>query len=717
MLIRNFLKPKRIILGFGCIALLTCCKNNSKMSDYNPLLEDFNTPYQTVPFDKIKAEHYVPAFKVAMEHGREDIKAIISNTEEPSFANTIEALENSGKLLTRISSVFFNLNEAETSEDIQKVAREVSPLLSEYSNDIWLNEELFARVKAVYDKKDELNLNTEENMLLNQVYKTFVRGGALLGEAEKQRYREITAELSQLSLQFAENLLAETNSFKLLITDTADLAGLPEAEIENAKHLAESEGQEGWMFTLHAPSMGPFLKYADNRDLREKLQRASLSRANNNNEYDNKAIMVKIANLRLEKANLLGYASHADYALEERMAQNAANVYDLLNQLYEKSYPHAKNDVIEVSNFAKKSGLNDELQRWDFSYYSEKLRRSLFDLDDEMIRPYFQLENVKQGVFGLANKLYGLTFKENKEIPVYHPDVQAYEVYDKDGTILAIFYTDFHPRKSKQGGAWMTSFREQHKVNGERVIPHISIVCNFTQPSPSRPSLLTFYEVTTFLHEFGHALHGMLSDVTYESLAGTSVYRDFVELPSQIMENWALEREWLEMSATHYQTGETIPAELIEKIINSDNFQSGYASVRQLGFGFNDLGWHTVTTPITEDPIEFEKKAMAKTELFPEVEGSCVSTAFSHIFDGGYAAGYYSYKWAEVLDADAFSVFKENGIFDSATAERFRECILSKGGTEHPMDLYVRFRGEKPSVDALLKRSGLLDTPKPVQAL
>lgn len=689
------------------VLLTTQCKNKTDMTDNNPLLQEFNTPHQTPPFTQIQTAHYIPAFTAAMEEGRAEIKAIIDNPATPDFNNTIEALEKAGNKLSRISSIFFNLNSAETSEAIQEVAREVSPLLSEYGNDIWLNEALFARVKAVYEQKDKLTLSTEQATLLDNTYKGFVRRGALLNAEDKQKYRNITAELSKLSLQFGENLLAETNDYKLHITDEADLAGLPEAVREAAQQLAESEGKEGWMFSLHAPSMLPFMQYADQRELREQLFRASTKRGNQDNQNDNKANILRQAELRLAKAQLLGYRSHADYVLEERMAQSADKVNAFLNELFEKSFPFAQEDVAQVAAFAKQQGLEGELQRWDFAYYSEKLKTSLFDLNEEMTKPYFQLEKVKTGIFDLTNKLWGLSYKLNKDIPVYHPDVFAYEVFNRDEQVISVLYLDFHPRKGKQGGAWMTSFRDQHMENGQNIIPHVSVVCNFTPPTASRPSLLTFNEVTTFLHEFGHALHGMLSEVTYESLSGTSVYRDFVELPSQIMENWALEKEWLQDVAVHYQTGETMPEDLIQKIIAADNFQSGYLTVRQLSFGFNDMAWHSITEPLATDAISFEKAAMAKTELFPEVAGSCFSTAFGHIFDGGYAAGYYGYKWAEVLDADAYALFKEKGIFDQATAESFREHILSKGGTRHPMDLYIAFRGAEPSVEALLLRSGL----------
>ena len=707
-IVQKLTKTKHLLTCFVCILIFTNCKTDNKMTDNNPLLQEFNTPHQTAPFDQIKAEHYLPAFTSAMNTGREEIQQIIDNKEKPSFTNTIVALEKSGKLLGKISSIFFNLNAANTSDDIQKIAKEVSPLLSEYSNDIWLNEKLFARVKAVYEQKDSLTLNTEELTLLNETYKGFVRKGALLNDSDKQKYRNITSELSQLSLQFGENLLKETNDFKLHITNENDLSGLPQANIEAAHQLAISEGKQGWMFSLHSPSLVPFLKYADNRKLREEIFRASSSRGNRDNQYDNKKIILRQAELRLEKAKLLGYDTHAHYVLEERMAQSANKVNNFLNELYEKSYPFAQKDVAEVAEFAKAQGLNDTLQRWDFSYYSEKLKTSLFDLNEEMTRPYFQLENVKKGIFNLANQLWGISFKENKEIPVYHPDVHAYEVYDKDSSLLSVLYLDFHPRKTKQGGAWMTSYRDQHIANGKNVIPHISVVCNFTEPTETRPSLLTYNEVTTFLHEFGHALHGMFSKVTFESQSGTNVYRDFVELPSQMMENWAQEKEWLEQVAIHYQTGEAMPQELIEKIIEADKFQSGYLTVRQLSFGFNDMAWHSITEPISISPVEFEKQAMARTELFPEVEGSLMSTEFGHIFDGGYAAGYYGYKWAEVLDADAYATFKENGIFDKATAEKFRETILSKGGTRHPMELYIDFKGAEPSVEPLLIRSGLV---------
>lgn len=674
----------------------------------NPLLKTFNTPHHAAPFTEIKPEHFMPAFTAAMEQGRQEIAAITENKQEPTFENTVEALEKSGKKLGRISNILFNLNSAETSDTILAIAREVSPMLSEYSNDISLNEQLFGRVKAVYDNKEELNLNPEQLMLLNNTYKGFVRQGALLSGEAKARYREITSELSKLTVAFGENVLAETNNYRLHITQEEDLSGLPDHVKEAAAMLAKQENKEGWLFSLQAPSYLGFMKYADNRALREEMFKAYSSRGNRNNDKDNKENILRLAELRLEKAKLLGYQSHAAYVLEERMAQSPEKVIAFLDELLEKSLPFARQDVEEVALFAKEQGLDAPLQRWDFTYYSEKLKNSRFNLTDEMVKPYFELGRVIEGVFNLANKLYGITFQPNTDIPVYHPDVKAYEVFDRDGTFLSVLYLDFHPRSSKQGGAWMTNYKEQFMEDGNDSRPHVSLVCNFTAPTETKPSLLTYSELTTFLHEFGHGLHGMLSKVAYESLAGTNVYRDFVELPSQIMENFAREKEWLQQIAVHYQTGEPIPTELVDKIIASGNFQSGYLTVRQLSFGFNDMAWHNLSTFVPTDVNEFERSAMAKTELFPAVDGTCMSTAFSHIFNGGYAAGYYGYKWAEVLDADAFALFKEKGIFDAATAESFRTHILSKGGTEHPMKLYVDFRGHEPSINALLERSGLV---------
>ncbi|PRZ00284.1 peptidyl-dipeptidase Dcp [Marinilabilia salmonicolor] len=698
-----------IFAVFTSIAFMNiACKNKSDMADNNPLLKSFNTPHQTAPFDQLTEEHFMPAFEKALKDGRADIQEIINTPEGPTFENTIEKMEKAAELLGRISSIFFNLNSAETNDKIQSIAREVSPMLSDFSNDIWLNEKLFERVKQVYEAhKNASSLTDEQMKLLENTYKGFARRGALLNGKDKERYREISSELSRLSLQFGENVLAETNGFQLHITDEKDLSGLPGDAIEAAAQRAQKENKEGWIFTLHIPSYLPFMKYADNRELRERMFRAYTSRGNTGNDRDNNEIIKKTVALRMERAALLGHKNHADYVLTERMAKSPARVENFLNELLEASLPFAQKEVKEVEEFAKKEGFDGQLQRWDFAYYSEKLKTARFNVSDEMTKPYFQLEKVKQGIFDLTNRLYGLTYKENKEIPVYHEEVQAYEVFDEDGSFLSVLYLDFFPREGKQGGAWMTSYREQYKENGEDVRPHISVVTNFTRPTSTKPSLLTYNEVTTFLHEFGHALHGMLSDVTYESMAGTSVYRDFVELPSQIMENWAQQKEWLHDVAKHYETGGPIPGELVDNIIAAGNFQSGYATVRQLSFGMNDMAWHTIEEPINQEVAQFEKDAMERTELFPEVEGSCMSTAFGHIFDGGYAAGYYGYKWAEVLDADAFDMFLQNGIFDKTTAQKFRENILSKGGTQDPMKLYVSFRGHEPSIEPLLKRNGL----------
>lgn len=590
---------------------------------------------------------------------------------------------------------------------MQEIAQRVSPKLTAFSNSVYMNPQLFARVKQVYEAQDSLELTPEQATLLEDTWKSFIRGGADLEGEARERFREISMELSQLGLKFEENTLAETNNFALHLTNPENLSGLPEGTIEMAAIAAREKDKEGWLFSLHAPSYIPFMKYADKRELREKMYRAYTSRGNRGNEYDNNEIVKKIVALRLEKAHLLGYQTYAEYVLSNRMAQTPEVVNSFLSQLLAASHPHALAEKAEVTEFAHRNGFEGELQRWDWAYYSNKLKQEKYALDDEMLKPYFKLENVQKGVFGLANRLYGITFHEVTDIPKYHEDVKTFEVYDCNGDFLAVLYTDFFPRESKNGGAWMTEYRGQYRKNGQDVRPLISIVMNFTKPTTSKPSLLTFDEVTTFLHEFGHSLHGMLSQCTYHSTGGTNVYRDFVELPSQIMENWALEKEWLDTWAVHYETGEKIPQEYINKIREAANFQSGYQSDRQLSFGMVDMAWHSITAPLTESVQAFENRAMASTESFPTVDSNCLSTAFGHIFSGGYAAGYYSYKWAEVLDADAFSVFKEKGIFDAATAASFRKNILEKGGSEHPMTLYKRFRGQEPSVDALLERSGL----------
>ncbi|MCU4176603.1 M3 family metallopeptidase [Carboxylicivirga sp. N1Y90] len=673
----------------------------------NPLLETFNTTHQVPPFNEIKEEHYLPAFKQLIKDAKHGIEDIANSNEQESFENTIEAMEMVGKQLNVVSHVFFNLNHAETNEEIQGIAREVSPLLTEYSNDIWLNPKLFARVKAVNDHFDEGAYSKEQIKLLQDTYKAFVRKGALLKGDAQVRYREITNKLAKLSLKFGENLLAETNDYNLHIIDEAQLSGLPQGLKDAAAEVAKGMDKEGWVFTLQFPSYVPFMKYASDRTLRKEMFMAYSNRGNNANKHDNNDIIKQLVSLRYEKAQLLGYNTHADYVLEEHMAVDPKTVNAFLNELLEASIGFGRSDVKAVEEFAQSLGFEGPLQRWDYPYYSEQLKADKYGLDDEATRPYFELEKVETGIFSLATGLYGLSFKPNNSAPVYHDEVRVYDVYDGDGQFLSVFYVDYFPRNTKQGGAWMTSFREQYKTSKEDVRPHVSIVCNFTRPVGDKPSLLTFNEVKTFLHEFGHALHGMLSKVSYESLSGTNVYRDFVELPSQIMENWATQKQWLQDVGVHYKTGELIPDEMINSIIESDNYQSGYATVRQLSFGLNDMAWHSLDKTFNGEVCDFEKQAMSATELFPEVEGTVFSTGFSHIFDGGYAAGYYGYKWAEVLDADAFDSFLGKGIYDKETAKRFRESILEKGGTEHPMELYKRFKGQEPSIEPLLKRSGL----------
>lgn len=672
----------------------------------NPLMCKFSTIHNTAPFSTIKMEHYMPAFIEGIKIAKEEVELIANNKEVASFKNTIEAMEFIGEQLDQVSSVFFNLNHADTSDEMQALAREVSPLLSEFSNDIVMNEALWERIKAVYDDKDNLGLNAEQSMLLNKRYKSFVRSGANLEGEKKERIREISKELSQLTLQFGENVLAATNNFELNVTNEKDLAGLPDGVLEAAAATAKSKDKQGWVFTLQFPSYVPFMQYADNRELREKMFKVYSSRCFND-EFDNQEIIKKIVALRLEKVQLFDYPNYAQFVLEERMAETPVKVVDFLNELLEASMPKAKEEFKELQEYAKKLGANFELQRWDWAYYAEKLKTEKYQVNDELTRPYFELEKVKQGIFDLATDLYGLSFKLSPEIDKYHKEVDVYEVFDKKGNFLSVFYADFHPRDSKQGGAWMTSYAEQFVQSGKDHRPHISIVCNFTRPTETKPSLLSFGEVTTFLHEFGHALHGMLSQCAYPSLSGTSVYRDFVELPSQFMENYAFEKEWLDKVAKHYKTGEKIPADLVQKIIDSGNFHQGYAFICQISFGLNDMAWHSVEKPIEVSVAEFETEAMQATELFPRLETSCMSPAFSHIFAGGYAAGYYGYKWAEVLDADAFDAFKQNGIYNKEIADSFRENVLEKGGSEHPMDLYKRFRGEEPSIAPLLKRSGL----------
>ncbi|SEQ71162.1 peptidyl-dipeptidase Dcp [Hyunsoonleella jejuensis] len=668
----------------------------------------FNTPYNTAPFSKIKADHYLPAFKKAIADAKAEIDAIVDNKMPPTFENTIEALDFSGEKLERISSIFFNLNSAETNETIQKIAQEVSPLLSEFSNDITLNEDLFKRVKAVYDSKTTLNLTTEQITLLDKKYKSFSRNGANLSKDKKEKLREIDKKLSKLKLKFGENVLAETNKFEMLITDEADLSGLPDGAKEAAKQLAESKEKEGWLFTLDYPSYIPFVTYADNRELRQKITVAAGAKAFKGDDLDNQNNVLQIANLRHQRANLLGYSTHAHFVLEERMAETPENVQKFLNELLEKAKPAAEREFKNLKSFAKDSDGIEQLQKWDGAYYSEKLKQKLFNLDDEKLKPYFKLENVINGSFKIAEKLFDLHFEEIDTIDKYHEDVLTYKVTNSKGDFIAIFYADYFPRPGKRNGAWMTVYKPQFVKNGENSRPHISIVCNFTKPTKTKPSLLTFNEVTTLFHEFGHALHGMLANTTYPSLSGTNVYWDFVELPSQIMENWCYEKEALELFATHYETGEVIPMDLVEKIKESATFHEGMQTLRQLSFGLLDMSWHGADPSHIKDVKAHETKAFENTKLYPDVAENCMSTAFSHIFQGGYSSGYYSYKWAEVLDADAFEYFKEKGIFNKAVAVKFKDNVLSKGGTENPMTLYKRFRGQEPKPEALLKRAGLL---------
>lgn len=676
----------------------------------NPFFENIHTPHDTVPFDRIAVEHYAPAIRRGIECQNEEIDAIVNNPEPADFHNTILALEKSGQLLHRVEVVFDNLLSAETNDAMQELAKELMPLLSEHANNITLNERLFERVKTAYEQRNDEPLTAEQRKLTEDTYERFVRSGANLQGVDKEKYRELSRQLSLLTLQFSENNLKETNDYQLVLTDEAQLKGLPQSAIDAAAETAREKQQEGWVFTLHAPSYVPFLTYAADRDLRKEIYMAYNTKCTHANACNNLDIVKQLVNTRLALAQLLGYKDYATYKLERRMAQNSANVYHLLDQLLEAYKPTAQKEYAEVQALAREEqGADFTLMPWDWGYYSQKLKDRKFNLNDEMLRPYFELENVKKGVFGLATRLYGITFQKNPDIPVYHKDVEAFDVFDKDGSFLAVLYTDFHPREGKRSGAWMTSYKEQwiDEKTGENSRPHVSLVMNFTKPTQDKPALLTFGEVETFLHEFGHSLHGMFANTTYASLSGTNVYWDFVELPSQFMENFAVEKEFLHTFARHYQTGELIPDELVQRIVDSRNFNAAYACLRQVSFGLLDMAWYTRTTPFEGNVMAYEKQAWARAQILPSVEGTCMSTQFSHIFAGGYSAGYYSYKWAEVLDADAFSLFKKQGIFDQKTAFSFRENILSQGGTEHPMTLYKRFRGQEPTIDALLIRNGI----------
>ena len=688
----------------GATFSMTSCMDNNK----NPFYSEYNTPHQTVPFNKIKLEHYEPAIMEGIKQHTAEVEAIINNPEAPNFENTIVALEYAGELLDRVVTVFFTLNSAETSDEMQELAQKLSPILTEHSNNISLDERLFARVKAAYEATDMSTLTTEQQRLLQKSYDSFARNGANLSDEDKAKYRELTTELSKTTLAFGQNMLKATNAYTLNVTDSTRLAGMPESALEAAAQTAKEKGHEGWTFTLQAPSYSPVMMYCEDRDLRRELYMAYNTQNVQDNDYNNEELVKKIANLRLAISQLLGYESHADYVLVNRMAENAVNVNNLLDQLLQAYLPAAKEEVKAVQEMAARTeGKNFELMPWDWSFYSEKLRVEKYSLNDEMVRPYFKLENVTNGVFGLATRLYGITFVENKDIPVFHPDVKAYDVLDKDGSYLAVIYTDFFPRAGKRSGAWMTSFKEQYKKGGQDSRPHVSITMNFTKPTESKPALLTLDEVETFLHEFGHALHGIFSMTTYPSMGGTAVYRDFVELPSQIMENFLPKKEFLATFAYHYDTGELIPDELIERIVRAQNYNAAYMCIRQLSFGILDMAWYSRTTPFDGDVKAYEQEAWKSTQLLPVVEGTNMTTRFGHIMSGGYSAGYYSYKWSEMLDADAFALFEEKGIFSEEVATSFRENVLSRGGSEHPKELYRRFRGQDATIDAMMKRDGI----------
>ncbi len=691
-----------VFVGLSLIIFQSC---KQKMTD-NPLLTPSQNPHGAPAFDKISNEHFKPAFDAAIVLAKAQVDSIVNNPDAPTFENTVEALEFSGRELANVSSIFFALNESNTDSVMQKIALDVSPLLTEFHNDIMLNEKLFGRIKSVYDAKDSLKLDAEQMRLLEETYKGFTRNGANLSAEDKAKFREINTELSKLTLQFGQNVLAATNKFILNITDSTQLKGLPAFVVEAGASEAKERSLKGWVFTLQAPSYGPFMQYSENRELKEKMWKASNRKAFND-EFDNQENIKKIVDLRLKMANLLGYPTYADYALAENMAKNPSTVNSFLQDLLKKSLPYAKKDLAEIQKYANANGLTGELMPWDFSYYSEKYKNEKFALNDEQLKPYFKLENVEKAVFHLADTLYGLKFKENKSIPVYHPDVKAFEVFDKDGKFLSLLYVDYFPRESKRGGAWMTSFRDEYVYKGEEMRPFVTLTLNFTKPTEKTPSLLTFYEVTTLLHEFGHALHGMMAQGKYPSLTGTNVARDFVELPSQIMENWATESEFLSSFAKHYETGEAIPQELIDKIIKAKNYLSGYSSVRQLSFAINDMAWHSMSKMTNKSVLDFEREATKATQILPLVDSTCFSPSFSHIFAGGYSAGYYSYKWAEVLEADAFSLFKEKGIFSKEAADAFKDNILTKGNLMAPDVLYRNFRGRDPKPEALMEKLGM----------
>lgn len=695
---------KRIFMMIFSLALFANLNAES-----NPLLEDWKTPFGTPPFDRIKTEHYLPAFKEAIELHKKEISDIIENEDKPTFQNTIAALDYSGSKLKQVQRVFSAMNESMSSNEMTQLSKEISPMLSKHKDDINLNEDLFKRVKTVYDNKDEIDLTTEENKVLEKYYKDFVRGGANLSDKEKEKFREINRELSILSVQFGENVLKETNKFELIIDNVEDLVGLPENVISTASNSAKEKGYENkWLFTIHKPSMIPFLQYSSKRDLREKLYKAYINKGDNNDELDNKKILSKMAMLRVKKANLLGYNTHADYVLEENMAGNPNNVYELLDKLWNPALERAKGEVKEMQNIIDKENGGFKLEPWDWWYYAEKVKKEKYDLDEDELRPYFEVNNVIKGVFTLSENLFGIQFEERNDISKYHPDVKVFEVKEADGTHIGILYTDYFPRESKRGGAWMDEFRRQHKKDGKMISPIIYNVGNFSKPTGDKPALLSLDEAHTLFHEFGHALHGLLSNCTYESVAATETPRDFVEFPSQVMENWALHPDVIKSYAVHYQTGEVIPDELLNKVKNAALFNQGFATVEYLAASYLDMNWHTITEPIEYDAAEFETSSMKKIGLIDEIIPRYRSTYFNHIFSGGYSAGYYSYIWSEVLDADAFNAFVESGnVLNKDLAAKYRKYILSAGGSDDSMKLYELFRGSEPDINALIKKRGL----------
>ena len=691
-----------------CLLFLATLSFQCAQKDQNPFFSEYQTPFQTPPFAEIKEPHFLPAFQEGMRQQQQEMQTIVQNPDSPTFENTVEALEHSGQLLQKVSSVFYNLNSANTNDEMQQISKEIAPLLSKHRDDIFLNVELYQRVKTVFQEKDNLNLDPEQQKLLEEYHKDFVRGGADLPTDKKAEFREINQELALLSVQFGENVLKEDNNFELLIEDQADLAGLPERVITTAAETARERGKDGkWVFTLHKPSLIPFLQNSEKRELREKIFKAYIERGNNGNQFDNKQICSRIAELRIKRANLLGYPTHSAFILEDNMARDPEKVYQFLEQLWKPAIARAKREAADLQKMIDAGGTGFTLQPWDWWYYSEKLKKAEYALDDAELRPYFQLEKVREGAFMVANKLFGITFTERTDIPVYHPDVKVFEVKEADGTHIGILYTDYFPRASKRGGAWMNAFRSQFIKDDQMVTPLISNVFNFTKPTADQPSLLSWEEVSTLFHEFGHALHGLLSDCRYEKLGGTSVPRDFVELPSQIMENWASDPAVLKIYARHYQTTEPIPDALIDKIRKSSTFNQGFETVEYLAASFLDMDWHTLTQPVTIDAISFENQSMSRIGLIPEIVVRYRSPHFRHIFAGGYSAGYYSYIWAEVLDADAFQAFKETDIFNQELARSFRENILARGGTEDPMALYIKFRGREPKIEPLLEKRGL----------